>query len=77
MDLEEMNDCELDEHRREVLAEQERRKKVEEGADLIGQVVRDYMEAARLDCPDLDDSELGHVVVGLIEGADPDEWGGS
>lgn len=66
MDLEEMTDEELNTIRKATLEEQGRRAKVEEGKENIGQVVREYSEAARIECPDLPDAELGEYVVGLI-----------
>lgn len=64
--LESSTDEELDELRRATLAEQERRKKLEDGKQLIGESVRAYADAAKLDCPDLEDDELGEYVVNLI-----------
>lgn len=66
MDMESRTDEELDAIRKAAAAEQARRVRVEEGREHIGQVVREHMEAAKLECPDLDDPELGEYVVGLI-----------
>lgn len=74
--LDDLTDDQLDEHRREVLKEQERRKKLEDGLELIGQVVSDYMDAARMDCPDKENLELGELVVDLLsEYVDDDDRG--
>lgn len=72
MDLESLPDDELDQVRRGSLAEQERRQKLHDGKELIGQVVRDYLEAAKLDCPDVEDAELGQAVVDLLTGHPPE-----
>lgn len=66
MDVEEMTDEELHTIRKATLDEQGRRVKIEEGKEIIGQVVREYSEAARIECPNLPDPELGEYVVGLI-----------
>lgn len=65
MSMEAMTDEELDQRRREVLAEQERRQKLQDGLDQIGQAVHDYLVAARIET-EYGPDELGQVVIDLL-----------
>lgn len=61
--LDGLTDEQLDQRRRDTLAEQERRQKLTDGQARIGSTVRDYFTAARLDLPELNDEELGQRVI--------------
>lgn len=65
-DLNDMTDEELDTHRRDVLTEQERRRKLEQGKERIGDAVADYLEAAGITKPADDPAELGELVIGML-----------
>ena len=70
MDIKEIDDDQLDEHRREVLREQERRQKLADGLNRIGATIRDYLDAAGIECPDKTDEELGETAVDAVKTVD-------
>lgn len=65
MSMETMTDEELDQHRRDILVEQERRQKLQDGLDQIGQAVHDYLVAARIET-EYGPDELGPIVIDLL-----------
>ena len=68
MDLDEMTDEELDEARRAVLREQERRHRLHEGLEAIGSAICDYADAARIEPPEGDRAGIGRDAVEAITG---------
>ncbi|GAB3191728.1 hypothetical protein [Nesterenkonia suensis] len=71
VDLEEMTDEELDAHRREVLAERERRQKLAEGLDTLGRAICDYCRAARIEAPEGTPTEVGAEAIEALTGHIP------
>lgn len=72
MDMEEMTDSELDQARRDVLKEQERRQELARGLEAIGQRVKDYAHAAHLDPVEGDPAEVGRDVIEHATGHRPE-----
>ena len=65
MDIKELDDDQLDEHRRDVLIEQERRQKLADGLSKIGSAVRDYCDAAGIEVQDSDE-QLGQAAINAV-----------
>lgn len=67
--LETRSDDELDALRRGATAEQERRQKLHEGRERIGQAVCEYLEAAKLPPPADTHTEMGDLIISLLADA--------
>lgn len=66
VNLDDLSDGDLDLLRRDVLKEQERRQRLEEGQERVGRQVREYMEAAGKTAPDVEDADLGRMAIEAV-----------
>ncbi|MGJ9405253.1 hypothetical protein ACHABQ_02875 [Nesterenkonia aurantiaca] len=65
LDLESLTREQLHERRLAIQVEEERRQRLEDGEERIGQATRDYLDAARIECA-YTPAELGHMVIEYI-----------
>lgn len=72
--MENLTDEELDQHRRDVLIEQERRQKLEQGLYRIGEQIAAYLDADGVEVT-AEHEELGRDAVEAITGTRPARFG--